>query len=71
MHETHVAAGHECQPNDPEAALKLRLLARWLQHCHERTQQRGQLGMLAAQGPGPGFVSEPLRIEEVIAPAAR
>lgn len=59
MHETLVAAAPEAQPNDAEAAVKLRLLARWLLHCHERTRQRGQLGALAPVSPD----AEPARID--------
>jgi hypothetical protein len=48
MHETIMAAGHNAQPQlDAAAEAKLCLLARWILHCHERTRQRGQLGMLA------------------------
>jgi hypothetical protein len=48
MHETIVAAGHDAQSQlDAAAVAKLCLLARWLLHCHERTRQRGQLGVLA------------------------
>lgn len=48
MHETIVAAGDEAQPHlDAAAAVKLRLLARWPLRCHERTRQRGQLGVEA------------------------
>jgi|GEM_PF-2515777 len=49
MHETIIAAGNEARPHrDAVAAANLRLLACWLLHCHERTRQRGQLGVLAS-----------------------
>jgi len=50
MHETIVAAGDKAQPHlDAAAAARLRLLARWLLHCHERARQRGQLGVAAPE----------------------
>ena len=48
MHDTIAASGQDAlSPHDPVAAEKLRLLARWLHHCHEQARQRGQLGVLA------------------------
>jgi hypothetical protein len=48
MHETIVANGQDAlSPVDVGAVEKLRLLARWLHHCHEQARQRGQLGVLA------------------------
>ncbi len=48
MDERIVASGCAAQPQrDAAAAANLHLLARWLLDCHERTRQRGQLGVLA------------------------
>lgn len=60
MHETISAAGDDAQPLlEAAAAAKLRLLTRWLLHCHEQTRQRGQLGVLAPVSAD----AEPARID--------
>ena len=49
MNTTSVAAcPHGAQDQSQTSEATLRLLVRWLLDCHERTRQRGQLGVLSA-----------------------
>ena len=50
MNDTIVSGGPDGHPTEnPDNDTPLRLLARWLLHCHERTRRRQQLGVLEPQ----------------------